>query len=224
MSNNDTTTNPSTEVTYTIVYDTLCGWSYGAAEVLEAMVGSGAKVDVAHRYLFQGDNAPLLKDGYSKFMTKADARISELSGAVYTDTYAANVRDSPTEQLESGLTADAAVLIREIDPSREFELSRRLQRRRFVDGVSAQDRSALVEELVEFGIDSDQAERIGTDELRAQSQARSQTAAARMAKAGAQGVPAVIAHTPDGDSVIEVGQFYKQPEVAAAALREGITS
>lgn len=223
----ENTSTPSqdndTAVKYTVVYDTLCGWSYGAADVLDAMVHSGAEVDIVHRYLFQGDRAPLLADGYREHMEDADARIAELSGAEYTDAYAANVRNSPTEQLESGLTADAAALLREIDPSREFELSRRLQKRRFVDGVSAQDRAALVDELVAFGIDRDQAERVGSDDIRKISSSLSKDAAAKMAAAGAQGVPAVIAHSPSGDSVIEVGQFYDNPEAGAEALRQGAT-
>lgn len=208
------------EVDYTVVYDTYCGWSYGAAEVLQSVVTSGARVQVLHRHLFQGDNAPRLAEGYAEHMTVADGSIAELTGAEYTEAYATNVRGSTTEILESGLTADAAALVRDQGPQAEFELSRQLQRRRFVDGISAQNRSDLVDELVAFGLTREQAERVGTPELRDEAQATSQRAAALMARAGASGVPALIAHRPTGDQLVDISQFYDDPEAGATAARK----
>lgn len=217
-------TEQANEFDYTIVYDTYCGWSYGAAEVLGAMADSGARVQVLHRHLFQGDNAPRIAEGKAAHMEQADAKIAELSGAEYSSAYADNVRSSSTEILDSGLTADAAALVADLGPVEELALSRRLQRRRFVEGVSAQDRDDLVAVLVEAGVDPADADRVGSPELQAQANKTSLKAASIMANAGALGVPAVIAHGPEGDSVVDVGQFYRNPAAAAAALREGKSS
>lgn len=206
---------------YTIVYDTLCGWSYGAAEVLQAMVDSEAKVNVLHRLLFHEDNAPRLAEGKADHMIQADARIHQLTGAQYSEAYAANVRSSQDEILDSGFTADAAALVADRGPVAELELSRRLQRRRFVDGVSAQNRDDIVDILVELGVDRADAERVGDEDLRAKAKQTAGRAAQTMARAGARGVPAVIAHGPDGDRVIEVSAFYDNPASATDAFNEG---
>lgn len=211
----------STAFDYTIVYDTVCGWCYGAARVLEAMVDSGARIQLLHRYLFQGNNAPQLADGYATFMTKADARIAQLTGAQFSDAYARHVRNSPTEQLESGYTADAASLIHELGPTKELEFSRLLQQRRFIDGTSAQNREDIVDILIGFGVDRGAAERVGGPELRAHTQQTAARAIAAMDRAGAVGVPAIIAHCPDGDELIDVSRFYDNPATAAVALSEG---
>ncbi len=217
-SNSDEADASKTNIEYTVVYDTFCGWSYGAAAVLRALASSGARVEVIHRHLFEGDNAPLLAEGYGSRMEVFDARIASLTGVEYSDRYASDVRGSTTEVLESGLSADAATLVRERGPADELELSRRLQQRRFVDGVSGQNREDVIDVLVDFGVERQLAERIGQPELRAETRAQAERAREAMAAAGAVGVPAVIAHRADGDQVIDLASFYDDPEAAVAAL------
>lgn len=219
-----TTDHPTNSTDYTIVYDTLCGWSYGAAEVMTAIVDSGASVRLLHRHLFQGDNAPVLADSYVGPMTEADQRIEQLTGAEFSADYATNVRGSATEVLDSGLTADAAALLHEQGASTELAFSRHLQRRRFVDGVSAQDRDDLVEALVAFGVDRAEAELVGSAELRDRANKVSTDATAAMTAAEAVGVPAVIAHGTEGDHLVDLARFYREPASAVATLNESRTS
>ncbi|WP_282154123.1 hypothetical protein [Ruegeria atlantica] len=49
---------------FTYIYDTYCGWCYGAAPVIDALIESGADVTVMHRHLFQGANAYRMGDGF----------------------------------------------------------------------------------------------------------------------------------------------------------------
>lgn len=202
---------PNETADYTIVYDTLCGWSYGASNVLQAVIDSGATVRLLHRYLFEGDNALVLSEGKADQMAVADARISELTGQPFRAAYVKNVREATSEVLDSGMTADAASLVRDQGAAQEFALSRRLQERRFVDGVSGQNRDDVIAVLGEFGIDRAEADRIGGSELRAEAIAMSEQARAAMAEAGAVGVPALIAHHEDRDELIDIGRFYQRP-------------
>jgi protein-disulfide isomerase-like protein with CxxC motif len=59
--------------------------------------------------------------------------------------------------------------------------------------MSSTDRSVIVLALREEGISQDQAERLGSDELKAKAESLSLRAQAFMAKVGARGVPTVLA-------------------------------
>lgn len=210
------------ETKFVIIYDTYCGWCYGAAPILGSLAKSDAKVEVLHRYLFQGPNAPKLADGFGEQAITFDARIAKLSGQRFSKTYVDNILRSKTEILESGFTAQAAALVHHKGPAAEMSLAERLQHARYVDGVSAADRQAVVEALVAEGVDRDQAERIGTDGLAAEASVFAARASRIMSAAGARGVPTVLKIEADQTSHINVADFYEKPSsiVELAALSE----
>lgn len=203
---------------FTIIYDTYCGWCYGAAPVFDALVTTGAEVEVLHRHLFQGDNAPKMSEGKGAYILKADARIADLTGQTFSDTYAKNVVMSGTEILESGYTAQAAALVHDQGSEREFEVRHKLETLRFIDGVSAQDRDAIVAALVELGVDPAEADKIGTPELAARAAETLRRANALMQQVGSAGVPTVVEHTDAGPVAVNHTAFYGRPQEVQALI------
>lgn len=197
---------------FTIIYDTYCGWCYGAAPVFDALVATGAEVELLHRHLFQGTNAVKMSEGKGAYILNADARISALTGQEFSKAYAENVVLSGTEILDSGFAAQAAALVHHEGPEREFEVRHKLEILRYVDGVSAQDRETVIAALIELGVAPPEANRIGTQELAALAEKTSRHAAELMQRVGAQGVPTIIAHDDDGLAVVNHSAFYGRPE------------
>jgi len=203
---------------FTIIYDTYCGWCYGAAPVFDALLDTGAEVEVLHRHLFQGSNAPKMSEGKGDYILKADAQIAALTGQTFSQTYAKKVVMSGTEVLESGYTAQAAALVHDQGARREFEIRHKLEVLRYIDGVSAQDRDAVVSALVDLGIEPAEAEKIGTPELAERAQVLSRKADQLMQEMGSFGVPTVLSHDETGTEVVNHSAFYGNPSGVSALL------
>lgn len=197
---------------FTYIYDTYCGWCYGAAPVIASLIDSGAQVDVLHRHLFQGPNAHRMGDGFGAMAEKYDARIAALSGQPFSETYVAKILRDPDAVLDSTLTAWAAALVHDQGAKAEMALSRALQTARFVDGARANDGHAVQDAVKRFGITqplSAGAEK--ADALSIAAQKLQQTY-------GASGVPALLHHTDHGTALVNIADYYKTPETIATLV------
>lgn len=192
------------------IYDTYCGWCYGASPVIEALVASDLDVAVMHRHLFQGDNAHRMGDGFGQMAERYDQRISQLTGQRFGADYTRNILRAPDEILESGLTAQAAALVHDRGADVEIALAKRLQKARFVDGVSAQDSDAVQQILTEFG------ETTPLSEGAAKAADISAEAATLQAQLGIRGVPALLRYQNGSVTQIDLGAYYTAPETIAA--------
>ena len=137
---------------FIVIYDTYCGWCYGAAPIFDALVAAGAEVEALHLNLFRGPRAYRMAEGKGAQVLEADRRISALTGQPFSQKYIGNVVLSATEVLESSLTAQAAALVHGKGAKHEFALRARLEKARYVDGISASDRSAVVAALLAIGL------------------------------------------------------------------------
>ncbi len=194
-----------------IIYDTYCGWCYGAHKALGALADSGGDVEVLHRYLFRGASAPRMVDGFGAQAAAIDARIGQLTGQEFSQAYMRNILQSPDEVLDSRLTAHAAALIVPQGAAAELALAARLQQARYVDGISALDRDHVIAALVQAGVLAQDAAAVGSPELDAKAVARGDRAAAIMARVGARGVPTALIAQALQWRVIDLAQYCANP-------------
>lgn len=180
--------------------------------MLEALAGSGADVEVLHRYLFKGTNAHRMADGFGEYARRYDAEIARLTGRIFSQTYMDRILGSVTEVVESGLTAQAAALVHHKGPVAELALAARLQHARYVDGVSAADRASVKDALIGEGVSRTEAEGIGTAELAAKAADLAGRAEEIMMVGGARGVPAVFRTMGNRREQISVSDYYRSPE------------
>lgn len=190
---------------FTYIYDTYCGWCYGAEPIITALIESGAAVTVFHRHLFQGANAHRMGDGFGRMAMQYDRRIATLSGQEFSPAYMSKILQNPEEVLDSGLTARAAALVHDRGAKAEMALARKLQRDRFVNGRSASDQEAISSALAEAGVTDDLAS--GTEKARA----LSEEAKALLASYGLSGVPALLRHDERDTRIIDISAFYQTP-------------
>jgi len=205
---------------YIIIYDTYCGWCYGAAPIFDALVESGADVEVLHRHLFQGRLAYVMSEGKGDQVIQADARIAELTGQTFSQTYIDNVVLSKTEVLKSAYTAQAAALVHGQGAELEFAVRHRIETARFVEGKSAANRDAIVAALIAEGVDAKDAQRIDTPELAEQAERLSQRAEELMTSVGSHGVPTILKVVGDTLELIDHTLFYGRPNDIAAFVEQ----
>lgn len=197
----------------TIIYDTYCGWCHGAADVFDTIEASGAEVEVLHRHLFEGDYRPKMSDGKGEQIVEhLIPRIEALTGQTFTQAYKDKIAMSPTEELASGYSAQAAALVHEQGTKREFEIRRKLEDLHFGQGVSSTDRDAIVAALIEAGIAPVEAEKLGSPELEAKAEALADRAKALMAAVGSRGVPTVLKTSGSQVSVVDHQAYYGRAE------------
>lgn len=188
---------------FIVIYDTYCGWCYGAAPVFDALVDAGAEVEPLHRQLFHGAGTYVMAEGKGDLVMKADARIAALSGQIFTRKYVDNIVKSPTEVLDSKYTAQAAALVHDRGVEFEFALREKLETARFVGGTSAADRDAVVAALIDLGVPPQEAEKIGSPELEAAAEETARRAKALMDRVGSRGVPTILKVSRDKVEVVD---------------------
>ena len=203
---------------FIIIYDTYCGWCYGAAPIFDALLHSGANVEVLHRHLFQGENAPRMRDGKGDYIVGMDARIAQLTGQNFSEIYTQNVIRSKVEVLDSSYSALAAALVHDQGAEKEFSLRRRLEKLRFVEGTSAQDKQAVINALVDEGVDYDQAVQLDHPSNTKKAQSISQRAIELVSFVGSAGVPTILQVKAEKIEQVDHSAFYGSPELVLSLL------
>ncbi|WP_299699103.1 DsbA family protein [uncultured Tateyamaria sp.] len=203
-----------------VIYDTFCGWCYGASPVFDALIETDAEVEVLHRYLFQGASAPKMSEGKGAQILQTIPHVQALTGQVFSEAFKSKIALSETEILESGLSAQAAALIHDQGPQKEFALRRRLENLHFGEGMSSSNRQAIVDALIAEGVPADQVERVGTPELAAEAAKISAQAQAWMSAVGSRGVPTVLRVTDDDVTQVDHQSFYGRAKAVPSNPKE----
>jgi len=134
---------------------------------------------VLHRHLFEGAYRPKMSEGKGdQIVNHLIPRIEALTGQEFTQVYKDNIAMSPTEELASKYSAQAAALVHDQGTEREFAIRRKL------------------------------AEKLGTPELEAKAEALADKAKALMAAVGSRGVPTVLRSNGDRLSVVDHQAYY----------------
>ncbi|WP_299546658.1 DsbA family protein [uncultured Tateyamaria sp.] len=204
------------EAKFIVIYDTFCGWCYGAAPVFDALVETETDVEVLHRHLFEGPAAPKMSEGKGAQILHTIPHVEALTGQIFSEAFKENIARSETEILASGLSAQAAALVHDQGPEKEFALRRRLETLHFGEGMSSTDRQAIVDALIAEGVAPDQARRIGTSDLEAEAAAHADRAKSLMAAVGSYGVPTVLKISGDDVTQLDHQAFYGRPEAVRA--------
>jgi len=195
---------------FTYIYDRFCGWCRGAHPTISALIESGAEVEMLHLHLFQGTKAHRMADGFGKVALAHDTRVAGLSGQDFDQRYIDQVIQSSTEVLDSTYTAWAAALVHDQGPKTEIALAHHLQNLRYIDGVSAQNRSAVETAIARLGVTA--ALEDGAQPAR-QTAARARTV---LDSLNLSSVPQLILEESRQRSVLSIADFYKSPTAVTA--------
>jgi putative protein-disulfide isomerase len=201
-----------TELTY--LYDPLCGWCYGAAPALHALLETpGVHVTLAPSGLFAGGDRRI-DAGFAAYIEQADRRISAMSGQEFSDAYRRNVLHAADARIDSGPATLAVTAAWMEDAAHEADALAAIQRARYVEGRDVTDLAALAEVLAALGLAQAAARIAAPDAALVQAaQARVTAAQTTMARLGIGGVPALVA---EGERIVPNGALFGE---RAALLR-----
>lgn len=192
------------------IYDTYCGYCRGAHPTISALIESGAEVEMLHVHLFRDSKAHRMADGFAKHALAHDTRIAALTGQDFDQNYVEHVLQSPTEILDSTFTAWAAALVHDRGAKIEIKLAHDLQNLRYLDGISAQNRSAVEAALARLGVTSPLE---GGVKTAAQTAMRAKEI---LNSLNLSTVPQLIVEDSGERTVLSIADFYKSPTAVTA--------
>lgn len=209
------------DTTVTYLFDPLCGWCYGASQVVQRLGQASAwRLELAPTGLFAGRGARALNADFATYAWSNDQRIQALTGQPFTEAYRSQVLGGAGRRFDSGATTLALSAVALTAPERELDTLRQLQEARYVSGMDTAEVAVVVALLREQGLGDAAARLRAPDaELLSTHTARVQRAQALMATLGAQGVPALVVKRAGRQRLLRGDVLYGGFEALLAQLQ-----
>ncbi len=207
-------------LSFTYLFDPMCGWCYGASPTLEALKERGGyRVDLVPTGLFADEGAFAMNDAFAAHAWDADQRIARLSGQPFSEAYRRNVLGNRKARVDSGPATLALTAVRLTAPEREFEALAAIQRSRYVDGRDNGD-PAVIANVLEALTLKDAALRFSAPDaiLLSANRTRIESGRAAMHQCGARGVPALIAAQGQNRRLVGANTLFGGIEALLASL------
>ncbi|MEH6377104.1 DsbA family protein [Streptomyces sp. KLMMK] len=179
----------------TYAFDAYCGWCYGFGPTIREFAEANAgriELTVLSGGLFTGPRAQPVS-AYP-YIPQADARIGELTGAVFGPGYAEAFADG-TAVLDSAAAATALAALREQAPERTLEFAGALQRAWYVDGRSLSDPETVRAVASGLGVDAGAAVAAFADPA---TRRAAEAEFREVRRLGVDSFPTLLLHTPGG--------------------------
>jgi putative protein-disulfide isomerase len=205
----------------TYLFDPLCGWCYGAGPALEKLAQlDGVTVDLAPTGLFAGGASRPMDEHFAAYAWQNDQRIARLTGQPFSDAYRQHVLGATGSLFDSAPATLGLVAVGLTEPARELEALKTLQRARYQDGRNNSDLGVVAETLAAVGF-VEAARRVQAPDEALLSAYRSRISAARakMARFGAEGVPALIVEANAGRRLLRTSALFGAFDLLAEPLR-----
>lgn len=205
----------------TYLFDPLCGWCYGAGPALEQLARlDDATLDLAPTGLFAGEGARAMDQHFANYAWHNDQRIARLTGEPFTEAYRTRILGNTNGMFDSAPATLGVVAVGLIDPDRELEALKLLQRARYVDG---RDNSSLqvVADILDAAQFPDAASRVRApdDALITACRGRIGAARADMTRFAVNGVPALVVDDGAERRLLSSSLLFGQFELLATQLR-----
>jgi putative protein-disulfide isomerase len=199
----------------TYLFDPLCGWCYGAAPALQALIEAGHDVTLVPSGLFVAPGRTM-DPGFAAYAWSADQRIAALTGQEFSARYRTDVLNRAGAPFNSGPATLALTAVWKADPAREPQALAAIQRGRYVEGRDVCDPDVLGAILEGLGLPEAAAQARAPDQKLATATSRRMAAAkALMAQHGLDGVPALLA---GAERPLPNGLLYGPREALFAAV------
>jgi len=119
--------------TLTYLFDPLCGWCYGAAPALRALIARGRQVALMPSGLFI-QSGRTTEPAFATYAWNADQRIAKLTGQACSEAYRADVLGRAEGPFNSGPATLALTAVWRQDPTREAAALAAIRSARWVGG------------------------------------------------------------------------------------------
>ncbi len=210
------------------VFDTLCGWCYGAAPAVSwarKSFGDALTITLLHGGLFTGENSRPMAE-MRPIALEHDKRIHELTGRPFSDAYLEKIVMNDDVVHDSTPTAIAHQVVKRAlqnTPTRLLDFLHATQYARFVEGQDLTNWSTYVPLVKPLAISSKQFfDGFYDVRTRVSVDAEFQQARDLMEEVGAEGFPSFILKAGGGSFLIPHARLLKAPESIVSRIREHI--
>ena len=185
----------SDKVHITYLFDPLCGWCYGASEIMKQL---SSRPEIELELAPTGGARPVDAQ-FAAFAWSNDLRIAALTGRTFTEAYRERVLGKQGSMLDSAPATLALTAVTLTAPAAELDALRLIQEARYIHGLDVTETLVLIDTLKNAGFDAAAARLASPDEdLLEANRGRVTTARALKDEFRVDGVPAVI--VDDGTS------------------------
>lgn len=196
------------------LFDPLCGWCYGAAPAVAALLESPrVYIELLPTGLFSGEGARPMDDAFAAYAWSNDQRIERLTGQSFSERYRERVLGDRQRLFDSGPATLALTAVSLTASARELEALKAIQHARYVDGSDVTQLTVLADLLEALGLKEAAARIAHPDaDLLGANRARLGRAQALMREFGARGVPTLIAESGAKRWVLDHAAAYSNPQ------------
>lgn len=200
------------------IYDSLCGWCYGAKPLVQA--AQQVLPVIAHAGgMMTGANRQSVSPQLRNYVMPHDRRIAEYTGQPFGEAYFEGLLRDHSAVFDSTPPIAAVMAAEKID-GRGLEMLGRLQTAHYVEGRRIADQSVLVEYAVTQGYN---AERFLYALQSVDTEQHIKNSRALLAKLGGQGFPTFALEQDGQFALVDIGPWLGKPEAFAQWLRESFT-
>lgn len=198
-------------ITFTYLFDPLCGWCYGASPVVQSLGRyPGMQLTLAPSGLFAGPGRTMDAE-FAQYAWSNDQRIQTLTGQRFTEAYRQQVLGRHGSAFDSTLATLALTAVALTQPLAELDALQQLQEARYLQGLDICDPAVVAGVLRGAGL-GEAADRLraADKDLHQANQERIAKAQQLMHKLGARGVPVLVLNGSEGPRVLP-SQFLYGP-------------
>lgn len=144
------------------VMDTMCGWSYGASDVITKIQEKYTDVydfNLLPGGMWTGDNIKKMGIDMRNYVKDHNAEIEKSTGKSFGEGYNKNILEGNSVVLDSFPGAKAVVVIQKLKKEIEFSFFKKIQDAFFVDGKDMNSLEVYTEIAKSFNISSEEFEK-----------------------------------------------------------------
>jgi len=144
------------------VMDTMCGWSYGASDVITKIQEKYKDVydfNLLPGGMWTGDNVKKTSVGMREYIKGHNIEIEKLTGKKFGKDYNKNILEGSSIVLDSFPGAKAVVVIRKLKKEVVFSFLKKIQDAFFVDGKDMNSLEVYTEIAESFNIAKEEFEK-----------------------------------------------------------------
>ncbi|WP_432695136.1 DsbA family protein [Marinobacterium sp. YM272] len=192
------------------IFDPMCGWCYGATELMAELQQRARQGELA-LMLHPGGMMPrrAIDPGFRQHILQADQRIAELTGAEFGEPYQERVASNGPLVLDSMITAQAIIAGQSLGID-GVDLLKTIQQAHYQYGMDVADEATLRNLAVDLGADGAQWND-AMDAAELQLDSSLQQTRELMGRFGVQGFPALLVESDAGWQSLAHQSYYGNP-------------
>lgn len=131
-------------------FDPMCGWCFGATEVIKLLKEQGIKLELHPGGMIQ---RRAMDSGFRKVVLGYDAKIESLTGQHFGEKYKARISGNSDVILDSFVTAKAIFIVETLI-AKGVEMLKAIQEAYYQQGLDVSDKAVLAQLANDLGIES----------------------------------------------------------------------